>query len=124
MSLLWLPRQRSDIPHIWWIRYTVYLVGFAIKNHLVRQLSELPQGVNEHLMTVQLKLDSNQMASVVSAYAPTLNSQDDVKEAFYASLENILSAIPKEDEIILLGDFNARDYSRKSEMSTPTVYSS
>lgn len=59
-------------------------------------------------MTVRVKLDSNEMASVVSAYAPTLNSQDDVKEAFYARLENILSAIPKEDKIILLGDFNAR----------------
>ena len=47
------------------------------------------------------------MATVVSAYAPTLDSQDDIKEAFYASLDNILSAIPKEDKI-LLGDFNAR----------------
>lgn len=54
-------------------------------------------------MTVQLKLDSNQMAPVVSAYAPTLDSQEDVKEAFYASLDNILSGIPKEDKIILLG---------------------
>lgn len=40
----------------------IHGVGFAIKNHLVRQLSELPQGVNERLMTVQLKLDSNQVA--------------------------------------------------------------
>ena len=47
------------------------------------------------------------MATVVSAYAPTLDSQDDIKEAFYASRDNILSAIPKEDKIILLGDFNA-----------------
>lgn len=55
---------------------------------------------------MMLKLDSNQMATVVSA--PTLNSQEDVKEAFYASLENPLSGILKEDKIILLGDFNIR----------------
>lgn len=79
-----------------------------MKNNLMWPLSELPQGIRECLMTARLKLDSNQMATVVSAYAPTLKSQDNIKEAFYASLENILSAIPKEDKIILLGDFNAR----------------
>lgn len=42
------------------------------------------------------------------AYAPILDTQEDIKEAFYTSLDNILSAIPKEDKIILLGDFNAR----------------
>ena len=59
-------------------------------------------------MTVRLTLESNRMATVVCAYAPTLDSQDVIKEAFYASLDNILSAITKEDIIILLGDFNAR----------------
>eukprot|EP00064_Thunnus_orientalis_P015556 superscaffoldBa00002902_g15610 len=70
----------------------MYGVGFAIRNNQARQL----------------KLDSNQMATVVSAYVPTLDSQEDVKEAFYASLDNILSGIPKNKNFILLGDFNAR----------------
>lgn len=38
----------------------------------------------------------------------TLNSQDEAKEAFYSDLDNILTKIPKEDKLILLGDFNAR----------------
>lgn len=48
------------------------------------------------------------MATVVSSYALTLDSQEDIKEAFNAPLDNILSTISKEDKIVLLGDFNAR----------------
>ncbi len=51
---------------------------------------------------------NNQIATVVSAYAPTLDSEEEVKETFYACLDETLSRIPKKDKIILLGDFNAR----------------
>lgn len=86
----------------------IHSVGFAIKNSLISHLSELPVGVNERLMTIRLMLACNQKATVVSAYAPTLNAQDEVKETFYAELDNILTKVPKEDKLILLGDFNAR----------------
>lgn len=59
-------------------------------------------------MTIRLVLANNQIATVVSAYAPTLGSEEEVKETFYAYLDKTLSRIPKEDTIILLGDFNAR----------------
>ncbi|KAK0146682.1 Craniofacial development protein 2 [Merluccius polli] len=68
----------------------IHGVGFAIKNSLINHLYELPVGINERLMTMRLMLASSQMATVISAYAPTLDAQD------------------KEDKIILLGDFNAR----------------
>lgn len=86
----------------------IHGVGFAIKNRLISQLSESPVGINERLMTLRLKLSNNQMATAVSAYAPTLDSQDEDKEVFYATLDQVLSNIPKEDKILLLGDFNAR----------------
>ena len=43
----------------------------------------------------------------MSAYAPTLDGDDEIKEAFYSTLDSTLSNILKEDKIILLGDFNA-----------------
>lgn len=86
----------------------IHGVGFAIKNGIVDHLDELPCGINERLMTLRLKLTNNQRATVISAYAPTLTSEDDQKEEFYSQLDEILKNIPRSDKILLLGDFNAR----------------
>ncbi len=86
----------------------IHGVGIAIKNQLISHLYELPVGISERLMTIRLVLANNLIATVVSAYTPTLNSEEEVKETFYACLDETLSRIPKEDKIILLGDFNAR----------------
>lgn len=99
-TFFWMSHE-NDEPRI-------HGVGFAIKKCLINHLHELPVGINEHLMTIRLMLASSQMATVISAYTPTLDAQDEVKEAFYADLDKILSEVPKEDKLILLGDFNAR----------------
>eukprot|EP00061_Rhincodon_typus_P012500 g38271.t1 len=78
----------------------IHGVGFAIKNKLITGLSDLPLRVNDRLMTICLMLTNNQMAAVGSTCAPNLDSEEVVKETFYANLD-------KEDKIIL-GDFNAR----------------
>lgn len=54
-------------------------------------------------MTIRLMLASSQMAT-----APTLDAQDEVKEAFYADLDKNLSKVPKEDKLILLGESGAK----------------
>ena len=41
-------------------------------------------------------------------YAPTLQADTDVKEAFYTELRSILTGINKDDKILIMGDFNAR----------------
>lgn len=58
-------------------------------------------------MTIRLMLANNQMVTVVSAYAPT-DSEEELKETFYACLDQTLARISRDDEIILLRDFNAR----------------
>ena len=83
-------------------------VGFAIKSHLVSKLSGLPKGINDRLMTLRLPLSDKSHATIVSAYAPTMTNPDEVKDKFYDDLDSVISAIPRIDKFILLGDFNTR----------------
>ncbi|CAB4027550.1 Hypothetical predicted protein, partial [Paramuricea clavata] len=83
-------------------------VGFAIKTSIVKELENLPTAVNERLMWLRLKISEKRYATIISAYAPTMTNEEVVKEKFYAHLDNILRKTPKEDKLILLGDFNAR----------------
>ena len=59
-------------------------------------------------MWLRLKISEKRYATIISAYAPTMTNEEVVKEKFYADLDNILRKTPKEDKLILLGDFNAR----------------
>ena len=83
-------------------------VGFAVKNHLVSKLTSLPKGVNDRLMTLRLPLQGNKQATLISVYAPTMTNPDEVKDKFYEELGSQISAVPKSDKLIILGDFNAR----------------
>ena len=83
-------------------------VGFAIKTELVGKLSGLPKGINDPLMTLRLLLAGNKHATIVSAYVHTMTNPDEVKDKFYNDLDDIISATPRSDKLILLGDFNAR----------------
>ncbi|KAI8441503.1 hypothetical protein MSG28_015092 [Choristoneura fumiferana] len=83
-------------------------VGFAVRNGLARDLSDLPKGVNDRLMTLRLPVSGNKYVHLISAYAPTLPSPDVDKEVFYQDLRRVLVCVPKHDKIVLLGDFNAR----------------
>ena len=59
-------------------------------------------------MTLRLPLSGNKHATIMSAYAPTMTNPDKVKDKFYDDLDNVISATPRTDKLILLGDFNAR----------------
>ena len=83
-------------------------IGFAFKSDLVRKLTGLPNGINDRLMTFRLPLSGNKHETFVSAYVPTMTNPGEVKDKFYDDLDNIISATPRTDKLILLGDFNAR----------------
>ena len=59
-------------------------------------------------MTLRLPLSGKRHATIVSAYAPTMTNPDEVKDKFYDDLDSVISAAPRTDKLILLGDFNAR----------------
>ena len=83
-------------------------VGFAIRTDLVSQLESLPQGINDRIMTMRLPLKENRYVTLISVYAPTMTNPDENKELFYQQLDEVIRKVPKQDKMILLGDFNAR----------------
>lgn len=58
-------------------------------------------------MTWRIPLVKGCFATLISAYAPTLDTDDNIKDAFYESLDATLSKIPASDKLVLMGDFNA-----------------
>ena len=59
-------------------------------------------------MTLRLPLAGNKHATIVTAYAPKMTNSDEVKDMFYNDLDDVISATPRSDKLILLGDFNAK----------------
>ena len=86
----------------------IHGVGFAIKTSLLRIIPTLPTGINERLIKLRIPLSKSRHLTIISAYAPTLTSPDDVKGQFYDELDNLIKSTPKNDKLVILGDFNAR----------------
>ena len=82
-------------------------VGFAIRTALVKQL-ERPCGVNDRIMRLRAPLSCGRYMTIISVYAPTLMSSEESIMSFYQDLRAVITSIPREDKIMLLGDFNAR----------------
>ena len=83
-------------------------VGLAIKNSHLKNVVEEPTYVSERLMTLRVPLVRGEHMLIICAYAPTLPSEEDLKDEFYDSLDSVLIKVNLKDKIILLGDFNAR----------------
>ena len=84
-------------------------VSFAIKSALVSKLVGPPKGINDRLISVRIPLShGKKFVTFVSAYAPTMTNPDEVKDKFYEDLNALISNVPTNDKLIILGDFNAR----------------
>ena len=81
-------------------------VGFAVRNSLLGMIEPIADGT-ERLLSLRLNT-SDGPANLISVYAPTLTSDQELKDKFYSDLENLILGIPKQEHLILLGDFNAR----------------
>ena len=83
-------------------------VGLAIKKDIVTKLTEMPRPVSDRIMTMRLPLSTDNFATIISVYAPTMTNPDKNKEALYNHLASVLSGIPHTDKLLLIGDLNAR----------------
>ena len=80
----------------------------AVRTPLIPKLLTLPKGLNDCLITLWLPLSYKKQLTVISAYAPTMNSPEEVKKKFYDDLNTLIKSMPIHDRLILLGNFNAR----------------
>ena len=59
-------------------------------------------------MTLRLPLSGNQLATIISACAPSMTNTDEVKDKHYNDVDSIISATSRTGKFIVLGDINAR----------------
>ena len=79
-----------------------------IKTSIARKLQNLPVGYSDRIMSLGLSIQENKLATVLSVYAPTLQVEIGVKEAFYCDLHNLLQQVDSKDKLLILGNSNAR----------------
>nr|VZI29678.1 unnamed protein product [Spirometra erinaceieuropaei] len=70
-------------------------VAFAIRNGIVGLLPCLPQGINDHLISLCLSLRAGQFTTIDIACVRTMNGSDKTKTKFYEDLHAILSSVLK-----------------------------
>ena len=83
-----------------------YGVGFAVRNSLLSMIEPGSNG-SERLLTLRLNTTAGRV-TLVSVYAPTMSATLDTKYEFHENLAAIISSVPNNEQLILLGDFNAR----------------
>ncbi|KAG6932534.1 craniofacial development protein 2, partial [Chelydra serpentina] len=81
-------------------------VGYAVRNSLLGMVEPGQQGT-ERPLSLRLHTSTGPV-NLISVYAPTLGATRDTKDELYDQLDMIIRSIPKEEHLILLGDFNAR----------------
>lgn len=83
-----------------------YGVGFAVRNALLGAIVP-PTGGSERILVLRLNTTMGPV-HLVSVYAPTLSSPQEIKDKFYDELDATIKNIPKQEQLYLLGDFNSR----------------
>ncbi|XP_065939377.1 uncharacterized protein [Magallana gigas] len=81
-------------------------VGFAVKNSLLSTVEPDGEG-SERLLTLRLNTTTSPI-TLVSVYAPTLTSPPETKDLIYEKLSSVIRNISDKEQLVLLGDFNAR----------------
>ena len=59
-------------------------------------------------MSMRVPIEKGRYLTLVNVYAPTMTYSVEEKETFYQELTHTVLGVPREDKLLILGDFNAR----------------
>ena len=68
-------------------------VSFMIKTSIARKEQNWPFGHSDCVMSLRLPIQENKFATVLSAFAQTLQAEIGVKGAFHRDLHNLLRQV-------------------------------
>lgn len=63
--------------------------------------------INKYMCTLRLNTKKFKV-TILNVHAPTETKEDEIKDAFYTEIEQVLNSIPSTDVKVILGDFNAQ----------------
>jgi exonuclease III len=81
-------------------------VGFIVSKKANRSVLGFSP-ISERICTLRIKGKFHNI-TFINAYAPTVDTEDEVVDEFYETLLSVCDELPKHDAIIILGDFNAK----------------
>ena len=81
-------------------------VGIAVDAETKKAITEV-KCINDRLMSVRFNGRKFKL-SMTCAYAPTNEAEEMDKERFYDALEELVRETPKNDVLVVMGDFNAK----------------
>jgi hypothetical protein len=83
-----------------------YGVGILVNRQFRKAIIDY-KFIDERLMSMRFKGHQKNL-TIIQCYAPTENSEDNIKDAFYDNLNATMTNVDKNDLVILMGDFNAK----------------
>ena len=90
-------------------------VGLMLSNDTAKLLTDWKAG-NNRLMTARFKTKHCKI-TVIQCFAPTEPSASEIKDNFYEILQDLITTVPKNDVLIVMGDLNAKLGSPISSLS-------
>ena len=81
-------------------------VGFLLNAKHVHTVLEF-NSLSERVCLIKLKSKHNNI-SIIQIYAPDTSYPDTDIETFYNSIQSLINNIPDRDELVIMGDFNAK----------------
>jgi len=82
------------------------VTGFIVKREINKNVMGF-EPINERICKIRLK-GKYRNITLINIHAPTEENDDDVKEQFYAELQQVQEKVPNQDQFIILGDCNAK----------------